>query len=205
MSVKPLSYSEFWVFNNNQDDYYQEYVLGIRPEPSREMVLGSIIHSAFEGKDWLKELQEKFFTPNYERTIKKLLDEVKLGEHKKEVWLGKYGEIYPETDCPLSGRADGVDTQNHIIYELKTSKSLWTEQRAAEHKQLTWYSFLYWKQYGVYPLHSLVSMNVENGRHIIFTQSRSKEQIESLCQEIKQVVSELKNLGWWEKRISSYK
>lgn len=201
--MKALSWSEYWLFNNKPDDWYSEYILGIKSEPSREMLLGSICHSAFEGKDWKTELKEKFFTPNYERTIQKLLDEVKLPEHKKEVWLGKYGEVYPETDCPMTGRADGVCNEHNII-ELKTGKSLWNEQRASEHQQLTWYSFLYLKQHGIYPLHTLVSMNIETGKHIIFTQTRNAEQVANLCDDIKRVVAEMKAKNLWDKRVSTY-
>lgn len=204
MQIKALSWSEYWLYNNRPDDWYKEYVLGIKSEPSREMILGSITHSAFEGKEWKKELKDKFFTANYERTIQKLLDGVKIPECTKEVWLGNYRQIYEETNCAMTGRADGVNIRQNLIIEIKTGKGLWNERRANEHEQLTWYSFLYWKQHGNYPLHQLISMNIETGKHIVIEIKKTEEQIKILCQDIKRVVDEMWKKDLFNKRTSTY-
>lgn len=200
--IKPLSWSEYSCYKWDPNEYYTQYILGIKPEPSREMILGSIIHEGFEGKDWKQLLIDNNFTPDYIRTVEQIM-KYNLPSIQKEVWLGEYGKEYEETGCKIAGRADGIDEETHTIVEIKTGKSFWDEEKVKTHGQLTLYSFLYWKQFGVIPQIMLISFNVNNGKAKTFFIQKTEQEINNICVLIKEVVSELKKRGWWEKRISS--
>ena len=201
MSVKPLSWSAIWLYDNNPEQFYTQYVLGIKEPPTREMLLGSIIHAGFEGKDWKKELIDNNFTPDYERTVAEIMKFPIPKMTQQEVWLGEKGREYEETDCSLAARADGINDDDNVIIEIKTGKNFWTQERADEHGQLTLYAFLKWKETGKIPGLLLVSCNVNNGKVKVFYTKRTEEQIKEMCNHIKEVVKQLKERGWWENRI----
>ena|SRR3990167_3422909 len=204
--IKALSWSEFWLYTNRPDDYYSEYVLGIKGEPSREMILGNVIHLALEGADWKTEFKKHNFTTDYERTIEEILKYQFPNIPEREVWLGDYGKIYPQIESAgIAARVDGVDTKNHIIYENKTSKSFWTQEKADTHGQLTLYSFIYREKYGVIPSLVLFSINVGNGKVKMIETKRSEFQINEFITQVRQMVADLKSRGWWDKRVSTYK
>lgn len=201
MYVKPMSWSQLWSFQNKPEEFYQTYILGIKFEQTREMLLGDIIHQGLEGKDWLKMLRENNFTSDYERSVGDIMKNKIPDFNEKEVWLGEKGKFYEETDCTIAARADGRDKENHILYEIKTGKNFWTQDRVDEHGQLTLYSFIHYKQFGKIPDLELISFNVNNGKMKIFKTKRTIEQLNEMCKQIREVVSILKNKGWWEKRV----
>ncbi len=199
--IKPISWSQYWCYKNKPDEFYQQYILGLQGEQSREMLLGNIIHSGWEGKDWLTQLKENNYTADFERTVGEIMKFNMPQFPEKECWLGQKGLYYDETDCTIAGRADGRDKDKHIILEIKTGKHFWNQERADETEQITLYSFLHLKEFGVIPEFLLVSCNVSNGKVKMFNTKRTQEQIDRLCQDIKQVVGELKAKNWWEIRV----
>ncbi len=203
--AKPVSWSEAWLYWNKPDSWYSQYILGIKEPATREMELGNIIHLALEGADWKTEFKKHNFTSDYERTIEEILKYQFPAIPEKEKWLGDYGKIYSQIECGLAARVDGIDTKNHIIYENKTSKSFWTQEKADTHGQLTLYSFIYREKYGVIPSLILFSINVGNGKIKMIETKRSEYQINEFITQIRQMVADLKSRNLWNARVSNYK
>src|SRR3990167_3055728 len=202
--IKPLSWSEVWLYQNRPDEYYSQYILGIPQEPSREMLLGSIIHAGFEGQDWLKLLKDNNFTADYERNVGEIMKFNLPVFPEKEVWLGEKGKFYEETDCPIASKADGRDKEKNLLLEIKTGKNFWTQDMVDATNQITLYSFMYWKDTGKIPETILISCNVNNGKVKMFPTNRTEKRMLDFCEEIKNIVKELKEKKWWNQRISSY-
>jgi len=201
MFIKPLSWSAISCYDYNPEQFYTQYILGIKDPPTREMTLGNIIHSGFEGKDWKKELIDNDFTSDYERTVAEIMKFPMPKMTQQEVWLGEKGKEYEELGCAFAARADGINEDENVIIEIKTGKNFWTQERADEHGQLTLYSFLKWKETGKIPDIILVSCNVNNGKVKVFPTKRTEQQIQEMCDHVKDVVKQLKQRGWWENRI----
>ena len=102
--ARPISPSEFWVWKNNREEYYKKYILledtFIETE---KMKLGTAIHLAFEGVDYIEYIKKNNLEKHKEIIEKILKNEIPIIP-EKEVWLGTYGKYYEETECYLSGR-----------------------------------------------------------------------------------------------------
>lgn len=182
----------------NKQEYYEEYVLGIKPEPNEKMVLGSIVHEMFANPnyDYKTALKNNNFTAKEFRVVegfrlfkfpKKSVSEYKLSE--KVV-----------ADCELIGYIDKMTKET--VYEIKTSGSFWNKSRVEESLQLTIYSFLHTQHYKLEepsPL-VLVNFNTNNGKFVEFETKRTLEQHKEMLKLVRDVISEIKNLGWFEER-----
>lgn len=205
LKIRPISPSEFWVWKNNREEYYKKYILledtFIETE---KMKLGTAIHLAFEGGDFIEYIKENNIEKHREIIEKILQNELPIIP-EKEVWLGEYGKYYEETDCYLSGRADGIDKENNIIYEIKTSRYHWNNYLLNQNKAVVHYSFLYKEMFKIIPKIKLISCSTKDGSIKILERNIDDNCIKNYLKEVKEMVSELKKLEWYEKRKSTYK
>lgn len=115
---RPLSWSAISSFEYDPEQWYQNYVLGIRPT-SKEMTFGSQVD---------KRLQEDpTFLPAVER--------YPIMQHEMRARLGK---------LELVGFADGFDRSGLRLKDDKTGKKAWDQARADETGQLSMYALLLW-------------------------------------------------------------
>lgn len=119
---RKISWSMISSFEYNPEQWYESYVLGIKPV-SKEMTFGSMVD---------KRLQDDpEFLPHVPR--------YPMMQHRMEVKFGKY---------TLVGVPDGVDIEGHIsthvLADYKTGKKAWDQARADETGQLTMYLLLLW-------------------------------------------------------------
>ena len=115
---KYVSWSQFNLYLKDPEEYYRQYVLGIKPEPSMKMVFGSIFSEAYENRgnkkyDLDKRLQQAGFTANYNRIAKNALSQLPYMED--EVCEKTYEIDY--TPFNLLGRFDGVIEARNVVIE----------------------------------------------------------------------------------------
>lgn len=138
--MKPLSWSEMSAFEQDFNEWYVSYVLGVKRPSSPAMERGKDIHDFLQTKrrtGW-----EEKYTSRDVRIHETILQEFEskvayLGgvsmETEKEALVDVRG-------VPTKGFWDGYKSLSNTIIEIKTGADLWTEERAKEHGQLTFYA-----------------------------------------------------------------
>jgi len=202
--IKPISPSEYWVWKNKKEEYYKKYVLGQDDfEVNDKMKFGIAVHKAFEGVDWQNYAKEELQEKDIEM-IKIILNNDIPDIPEKEVWLGEYGKEYTEIGCKLSGRADGLDVPNDILYEIKTSDYHWSQWLADRNHALTHYSFLYYDMHGELPKIKIISCSRKKGTVKIIDTQRHWGHIQPYLADLREMVKQLKKNNWFHLRKSTY-
>lgn len=114
---RPLSYSSISSFEWSREEWYDNYILGIKKPPSEELIFGSYVD---------KRLQEdSTYLPHVPR--------YPIMQHKM-------GVVFSDIHC--IGFADGLDLSVPILVDYKTGKKAWDKKRADETEQLTFYAMM---------------------------------------------------------------
>lgn len=190
------SYSRLWCWLRDPQQYYRQYVLKMKDEPTDKMILGSIFSDAYADPkfDYRAALvkPQKFytpcppnltFTPDFARNMEKALS------HKKMLRLPKNmceQTIKVESKiCPLLAKHDGRDAKgkNVLIIENKYGTP-WTEEKANTEDQITFYAYVDYLTTGKIPLIRLQSVNSKNGEVVAFEVNKTKEQFVPLEEKI---------------------
>lgn len=131
---RPLSYSALNSFSDpqwgNPEKWYQSYIKGVR-QSSKEMTFGSDIDTKFQ-KDptFVPEI------PRYDCFQYKVASVLEIGKNK----------------IPLTGFIDQYkSTPRHAVRDLKTGKNPWTQKKADETDQLTFYALTLWLIHRIKP------------------------------------------------------
>ncbi len=114
---RPFHWSQMSSFEYDPEQWYQEYYLGIKSKPNRELVFGKMIDDRIQ--------DDPTFIPSLER--------YPIQQHSMSVM---YNGI------EVCGTADHFDRKGRRLKDDKTGKVAWTQQRANETGQLTMYLFL---------------------------------------------------------------
>jgi len=198
-----FSYSEYNLWNRNRDEYYRRYILGEEEEPDEKMRLGTIIHRTIEDPryNWLYELRQMGYKGKQIKNIRKLLDKAMLLRPKEsEVTLTADLE-----GVKLLAIFDGLDKNERILDEFKTTDNndSWHQWRVDWDEQLSFYALVYYFSYHKYfreiRLHRI---NTTTGTIRTFYTIRSLRDVKEIEKKIKKTISEIKEAGWWEKRLS---
>ena len=148
---KMLSSSQVLTYEKEPQQFYVEYVLGVRRKTSQPMFVGKVFSAGFADRkfDWRKSLDSwnngKGVAP------KRLYD---LMENSLKAM-----PLLPKKDCEYalkckfmgwSFRAslDGQVPADKIIIENKTGQVPWTQVRTDESDQITFQNWCYWKKNG---------------------------------------------------------
>jgi len=131
---RPLSFSAFNTFSDpmwgSPDKWYKSYIKGIR-QSSPELTFGSTVDKKFQDDPtFLPDV------PRYETFQHEMRAVLLLG--RKKVYLIGLTDQYKATE-------------RRAIRDLKTGKNPWTQKKADETKQLTYYALLLWLTEGVKP------------------------------------------------------
>lgn len=131
LETRPLSYSALNSFSDpmwgSPEKWYNTYIKGIR-STSKEMTFGSIIDKRFqEDPTFLPEI------PRLEKLQYKMSAILELGKQKVK----------------LVGLPDNYSS--NIMRDLKTGKHPWTQKKADDTQQLTFYGLLNWLIHGIKP------------------------------------------------------
>ena len=115
MDIKrPLSWSAISSFEFSPEQWYKKYVLKQEDKPSKEMIFGKA-----EGE---RLAFDRKYLPNVPRET--------ISEHK----------LFTSFDgIPLIGFIDFLSTDHRKLFEMKTGKNPWNQQRVDSHGQLDMY------------------------------------------------------------------
>ena len=193
-----FSYSRLWCYLKDPKEYFNRYVLGVSEPPNEYMVLGTIFARAYAEPsfDWKAALvnprladkrapETITFTSDYARVMEKVLNHPKmfrLDPRLCEQTVKVQGKV-----CKLQAKHDGRDEKfvksNVLIIENKYG-SCWTEQRANEEDQITFYSYVDWLLTGKIPLVKVQTADRKSGRVESFEVIKTKEQFAPLEDKI---------------------
>jgi len=194
--MRYISWSQFWLYSKSPRMYFEQYVLGLRPEPTKKMVFGSIFSKAYENRrngryDPYKELKERGFTADYERVLRSALSQLPPLEGEE---CEKTFEI-ENKPLNLLGKFDGVIESKNLIIENKTGAT-WTQERADTAPQLTFYALVYYLATGRNPRMVLNSVRQSDGKVFSFKTKRTVEQMKELKKVIDDVADRIKRGVW---------
>lgn len=132
-----LSYTQINLYYHNPQEYYMQYVLGIKPKPTRPMQYGSIGHQAIADPsfDWRAALLAGRFLGAEERAIERAVAAVpRCARHEVEI-TATWGDV------TLYGIIDGLD--DTTFRERKfAAPGAWNQARVDDDLQLTFYWWL---------------------------------------------------------------
>lgn len=124
--TRPFSWSAMSSFQWNKRQWYDKYVTGIIPEKSPELEFGSYVDKKFQ--------DDPKFLPHFTR--------YPVLQHTMKATLAT---------IPLIGIADAWHPANVALRDLKTGRKPWTQKRADETGQLTFYALLLWMTENIHP------------------------------------------------------
>jgi hypothetical protein len=178
-----LSWSQFDLFRKSPEEYRKRYFRGARLE-SEALTLGKNVAEALESDK------------------PEALD-VSLGFVPK----GKEMEKEISADCegvPLYGRMDSFTEETLTVIEYKTGTVAWTQKKADQHGQLTFYALMVYLKHGKVPpemwLYWLPTARNEQGRLALtgemksFATRRTMADIAKLSAEIPRVWDGIKQM-----------
>lgn len=126
LKQRPLSWSALSSFEYDPEQWYETYILG-KKQTSKEMDFGSYVDNRFQN-------DPKFFPE---------LDRGELLQHKmKAVFSGIHLVGIPDI-LSIKGKKE--------LFDLKTGKKKWDDERARDTGQLTFYLFLIFITYKILP------------------------------------------------------
>ena len=177
-----LSWSQMDLFQKNPEEYKRVYILGEERNISNPYLdFGKLLADGLE-----KNIELDFELEN----LKLLLPKYKIAEKKIEVKMN---------GIKLLGYIDSFNPKTKAIYEYKTGKSRWTQDRADKHGQLDFYSVLIYVKYKVIPKIELVWVETEQNRIIRPT---GKIQTFKVKKDLKDVLKMMSKIQKVAKKIS---
>jgi hypothetical protein len=135
-ATRPASYSFFSSWEYNRDEWYKNYIMGIREPANEAMLFGSLVGDSI-GTD--TSMVPTLVPPG-----------VKEYELSATLW-----------GIPLVGYADHYCPDTRVLHENKTSatRDRWTQKKVDEHTQLTMYCLLLWLRDKVKPEDVRIQLN----------------------------------------------
>ena len=180
--IRPLSYSQLSSFEYDKEQWYDNYILGIKPEPNAAMLLGN-------------KVGDSIGTPH-----SLVPDLVPPGVKEFEL-RANLGNIF------IVGYCDHYCADTRVLHENKTTSNTkkWNQKSVDEHGQLTMYALMLFLQHKVPPKDVRMFLNyipVELGNdHILrlpekpvfyqFETKRSNLQIAEYANYIKEMVAKM--------------
>lgn len=141
-----LSYSRMNLYLTDPSQYYMQYVLGVKPEPTRNMVFGSIGHKAMADPafDWRAELRRLKFMAAEEAAMARALSALPApGQPEVEFTV-------ESPVCTLYGFIDNEDVVHFREYKFACGGA-WNKPKVDEAMQLTFYAYAQYLRYGRLP------------------------------------------------------
>jgi len=171
-----FSFSQFNLYKQDPQAYFEKYVLGIEQITTPKMMKGKIFSEAFADRkyDFKKALIDNGFKQKDCEVMAKALASIPdIGKKNCEV------EIRVDNgEMDLLGYFDGLLKDVAHLIENKFGEWVYTQAIVDEMEQLTFYAMLYWLKYGVPPRRiSLLWVNARTGVVLQFDTKRSVKQI----------------------------
>ncbi len=164
---RPLSWSQLSAFEWSPEEWYQRYVLRIKPENTPAMEFGNKVDKKLqEDPTWHPEI------PRYESLQHKV--NVKFGKIHMVAFFDTY--VAPKKVPKFEAR--GYVTTVAMLDDYKTGVKAWTQDRADETGQLTMYGFMLWLRDKIKP------EDVDFGIHWLATKENGDFSV-SLVKDVK--------------------
>jgi len=185
--IRPyLSWSQLNLWEQDPDEYIRQYIYGEQRPQSKEMDFGSKIAKMLEIGVMAEGYEFLIYVPKYilsEATI-----EIGL-PHKKGI-------------IPLLARLDSAKDDFSAFYEYKTGKSPWTQARADQNGQVTFYAMCIWLKTRQIPKCSIIwlpTIDSEGGIKATgeikeFKTERTLTDIIEMCQRCSNAWQEISNI-----------
>ncbi len=207
-----ISYSEFYLWSTDINEYFHRYILGIKIKPSKAMTFGTLVHGALSGEipDLTQALLKHYFTPDWIDVGNKLLTAPRAD--KREIGLYMTGSRDTSLKPDVVAIFDGYNPQGYEIVEYKTTKNGWRSQEDVDsNKQITMYCMVHYFLTGVMPNFTLYRLDSGNGRIKKYTTTRTVGQCRTMIDELNTMYDDLVAKGWWSmrkgggKRVAGYR
>jgi len=187
-----LSFSSFDLFRRDPDKWYLKYVHGVEEPANDKMVIGKAFSEAYANPsyDYRKALMEARIAPSAAQMIARALENKALVratpkncEYKLELTV---------RGVPTLMYLDGAKPTKHLIIENKTGAP-WTQERADEADQLTFYGAGWYEKTGKLPDYLLQSIDPK-GCVRVFKTKRTVEQFDALWSQVDHVWREIQSI-----------
>lgn len=202
-----LSWSQLYLYRKDPNEYFVQYVMGVKQPPTPAMMLGSLIHRAigdnWDAKKLEMQMKGEHYTSDYIRTGISILSKAPRYPLQEERIVLE-PSAHNGLKVPVMAILDGLDDVLNKIGEHKTTSSGWSQQQVDEHDQLTLYDLVCYYKYNKIFLNELNVLNVNNGKVKTYISTRSEKQILDLRDEINATYEDLVRRGWWERKQNSY-
>lgn len=204
--MKPyISWSEYYLWSTDINQYFNDYILGLKPKPSEAMRYGSIIHEAIAGeiKDPEHILRKEYFDSRQIRVALELIERTPKPPYA-ELSIYVPGSRENGLKGDLIVKLDGFTPDTQTIVEHKTTKSGWrTQEEVDSHGQLTIYALAYRCLTGIIPNFELNRLDTGNGKVKTFKTQRTPAQLDEMVINLNRMYDDLTSKGWWAMRKSS--
>jgi hypothetical protein len=191
--MKPLSWSELYLFNNDRPLWHRRYILGEKTVPNMRMVRGKDIHEAVEGKS-LKAFDQKHYTRSeiianqecHDYALQWIIRETDEQERCVEVEIAgvptiSYWDAYQHGLLD----ADGREIRAPTIKELKTGEYIWPLRRIEEHGQIPFYNLQHIELYDTTATCTFITVSWKNPKkNTAFNVSSTDEQLARMKERI---------------------
>ncbi len=184
-----LSHSQFWLFNHDPEEYYKQYYIARIDKPTPKMVLGKLFQEAWSDRafNYIKALKKAGFNSDQARIFKFALEHpttIRFPKNKTEKRLDGKGL---GLKYPIMGYLDGFDKAKRHLVENKLGV-VWTQDRADESTQITWYALLIYLNFKFIPKrNTLQSFNGRNGMPNLRETKRIKQDLKFLVEAINEM------------------
>lgn len=204
MSSKPLSWSELHLWETSPEEHHQRYIQGIKSPTTPQQEFGTIIHTTIADRKfpWIKELVVKQRPVQEQHIARKILNKIETKRPKEsEVFL--VAQTF--NGIPLVAIFDGLDKENRILIEYKTSGgAYWNQTTVDRHGQLTFYAYVYHLKFHSYFREiQLHRMHTKSGNVKTFYTARGPKDIEDMKNRVQYCYDQLMKQGLWHLRKSN--
>jgi hypothetical protein len=183
MNVMPhWSATRFMLFEQCPAEFRSRYVDGVAVEPTEAMLFGSAVHhgleSHFNGQDgehafraaWKAEAQRLHtlwgasVSPTLTGMGLRLIEQVQALDLHGVPERGFSLDTNAELGAPIIGALDLYDQGNNIVYDFKTTRGVWSQDRAqSEVWQPLLYTYAAWDETGNWPQFEYIVLNRMTG------------------------------------------
>lgn len=205
---KYISYSEYSLFYRDRGDYYRNYILGEEMEETEAMKVGKIIHEALEkDNDWQPQLREMGWSNGQLIKARRMFDKIqpkRFGEREVGVFADLNGtRLFGVFDLYDKNAPRLADYKTTIETDSARAKWMYTQKKADFSEQFDFYALMEWlNTHRFFQEMTIYALNPMRGTCKTFKSVRDRRSIEIMARKIEDFVLELKQLGWWHKRLA---
>lgn len=193
--TKTLSSSQVLKYIESPQDFYIEYVLGVKKPPSVAMMTGSIFSALHEDRKFpAREALTQI------KAIKRIADQFENVIKRFPVVPSEVAMICKHKGWKFRATLDGYVHEQHADIENKTGQMEWTQRRVDESEQITFQSWCKWKRDGI--LFKKIILNWVDTRArapkelVTFKTSRSVKQMQQFETLVDLVVEGIEAENW---------